>query len=198
MKLTKQIPRVILKEMISLALLIPYIWFIVLLLQSFGKLKFGQVPISPGWVVLNVILFSALVLSAYSKAPYTSSLQKLITPFFIYIFTFNLIYIYDLYSESLIYNRLEHLVGSFLVCYLCYIFLNNFFEANNIILNRTWLVVFSLITSMALGAFAELVELFLDYFLHEKNIGPGLWDTNLDLLMNFSGSAMMFIVLLFL
>jgi len=35
----------------------------------------------------------------------------------------------------------------------------------------------------------EVSELILDYLFNTQSIGPGIWDTNLDLLMNLVGFA---------
>lgn len=54
------------------------------------------------------------------------------------------------------------------------------------------------IVGMALAAVTvnELVELALDFFTGSSAIGPGVWDTNLDLLMN-SAAIVVYIIFRF-
>ena len=160
-----------------------YLWFAFLLFQSFGKVKLGIINIPSGWLLLNIAIYSLFVYFAYFKI---LELQKLIIPCAIYVFLFSLVYIFDLYSHGIIYNRLEHLIGSFLITYISYIVIQSIPNLN--ILEKPLQIILAVLVAIFLSVVGELLELGLDFFLKEKNIGPGPWDTNLDLLMDLFGS----------
>jgi len=176
----------------SVSVVLLYSWFFVAFLQSSGVVTMGTIRIPLGWLIVNILIFTFLLFLYFSFIFKLPGLNYIVIFTSIYMFVFNLVFMYDLYAKSLIYNRMEHLVGSFILAFLIYTLtsLVPSLGANGLLVRFSIVIIFTVFI-LSLG---EIVELGLDYFFHEKNIGPGLWDTNLDLLMDLIGSS--FFVLL--
>jgi hypothetical protein len=83
---------------------------------------------------------------------------------------------------------MEHIIGSFLVI----MFIHELLKQTKIITYIPFnlqLVVLIGLTNL-LGVVNEIVELAIDFSFQAQSIGPELWDTNIDLLMNFLGMGL--------
>lgn len=163
-------------------ILLPISAIVFLTLQSMGVIKLGS-PISLGWVgYLSLMVIALLIVDTWYKFK-IKELSWIYIAATLHMVTFALVTIFDLYSQSILINRFEHAAGSFILIWAVWILANSTTPPQS--LQTRLMQIFAVANVFAV--FNEIIELGLDFFLHAATIGPELWDTNLDLLMNWIG-----------
>jgi len=165
-----------------------FIWLAVLACQSLNIIKFGVITIPKSW-----IFYISLAAIGVTLLDHFNFLDKKLTAYvfialLIYLVVYTLVYAFDIYRFSSLVNRSEHFFGSILSSFIVYSFLSKSALYTQIPSQTTKLILLFCVVS-ALGVFNEIIEMFFDLMFKTKNIGPGIFDTNLDLLMNTLGTG---------
>lgn len=166
-------------------LLVPVTVILVYLLQGLQIINFGEVQMPLSWMgYLLLMLISLLAVDAWQKFK-LSPLRWIYLAFAAHILVFGSAIIFNWYNLSPIVNRLEHILGSFILTWATWIVLQNMPIRQNLSALSLLLFCFGVVNLLAVTN--EVVELAIDYLFQAGSIGPELWDTNLDLLMNWVG-----------
>lgn len=174
---------------ISISLLA--IWIGLVGLQSFKIISFGVQALPKSWLFYWVMVFIGMLTLERFKLISTSS-GSFIYPF---LLTYSVVFlsaaIFNWYKLVPNLNMFEHLAGGVLVASILNEALKHIGLYSSISQPLIQgLIFFGIFT--ALGVLNEVVELFFDMAFKTKNIGPSLWDTNVDLLMNWLGLTLFY------
>lgn len=169
----------------SVSILLLTDWFVLMVFQSKNLVVFGKETISTSWVLYCILLAIAFLSLDYITKFKSQIFKYGYIFYFFYLVLFNLAIINTWYGESPILNRIEHLAGSFVGSIMIYGLLKITKTLDQIPPKLQLLSIFAF--TNLLMTIHEIAELALDYFFANHNIGPDLWDTNLDMLMNFLG-----------
>lgn len=173
--------------------LLLFIWLGIAALQSVRVFRFGERAIPKSWIFY--ISFCSIGIALLDHFGFLDKSLAVLVFFslFVYFMIYNLTFAFDLYRFSPLINRSEHFFGCILISLTSYAFLLTVsFYTQIPSLAARIILLFCLVTT--LGVLNEIVELFFDLVFKTKNIGPGLFDTNLDLLMNALGTGTFLIV----
>lgn len=168
------------------------IWLTVMLLNAIDLYKIDGRNFSGSWWLYNVFMFISLVI-----VDWYDEFKSRLLPYVYYLtlshfIIFNIAILFDLYNENPIINNIEHAYGSFILIMVVFAFISfrHFFDEQTIFSKRV--LIFSL--GNLVVTFNEIVELFLDTLFKTTNIGPEIWDTNMDLIMNWLGFSVFFVI----
>ncbi len=165
-----------------------FIWLVILACQSFNILKFGTLTIPKSWVVYVFLGVAGVTALDYFGLLNKNFSNFVFTFLLVHTVAFNLVYAFNLYEVSTLYNRAEHFFGTILAASVALSFLSTKPFFTQISSPEAKLILFFCLV-ITLGVFNEIFELFMDLFLKTKNVGPEILDTNLDLLTNFIGTT---------
>jgi hypothetical protein len=178
------------------------IWAVILFsfLQAKKLVVIKNSQVRREWVI-NVV-FYYLVFEFLGSLAGLDGVREIIylllfaVPVAINLTKFSLGYIQN--KEISWFNRFEHMAGGLIVFMAIYILKP--IEMLPMTVTALWLeVFFYLLLTNLLSVLHEIVELFLDRVLGKKYlIGPGVEDTNIDLLMTLSGAVIGFLAIIFL
>ncbi|MFH0952053.1 MAG: hypothetical protein V1838_02575 [Patescibacteria group bacterium] len=165
----------------TVTIILIIIWYWLALLDIIGVITIGNESLKLSWLIYTVVwLFTVLGIRRYfmDKQAFTAPLLLLL----VQTVAFSLTNIFQLENQSGWYNRAEHFLGTLIVILIASVVLERMQGFRGI---RRFYQILS-ITGLTLifTTFNELFELGIDYFTGSTSIGPGLWDTKLDLTMN--------------
>ncbi|MTI66158.1 MAG: hypothetical protein FH753_06095 [Firmicutes bacterium] len=94
---------------------------------------------------------------------------------------------FNFYLTTYWFDNLLHVFGAFSFALFFYNILNNSVKVNNNLKTFIFITIFNL--GVTFGVIFEIIEFILDIFYKSTN-QKSLYDTNLDLIFNFLGSAL--------
>ncbi|MCA9379463.1 hypothetical protein KC640_03470 [Candidatus Dojkabacteria bacterium] len=162
-------------------------------LQSLGLFTLTSRVLALGWLGYLVLGLVVLLVIDNWKHFALKEMNWIYIAYSLHMTIFSLVEIYDAYSVSPLVNRIEHAVGGALLMWTAWVVVKASAFATKTTIATQMIFAFGIGTMF--GVINEIIELGLDFFLHTNTIGPELWDTNLDLLMNWLGMGLFIIVL---
>lgn len=170
-----------------------FAWLFLMLLQSFSAIKLGNTTMSKNWLVYCLFSVLALLLVDYKTGFSSLNLQYTYILYALFLIFFNLAIIFDWYLAFPFINRIEHMVSGFLLGFVLFGFFSTQLYFNAIPSPKIRILfIFGIVNIFTV--LNEIVELILDVFFKEHSIGPSLFDTNIDLLMNWFGFSLLIIL----
>ncbi len=182
--------------MLSIPIFLIICGFLFGILQVVGVINFKNSQMSLGWLIgagiFVVMLILMGTLSNSSSLDKSTYLYLLLIAFWCNLIKFTLGFVQK--KEKALYNRFEHFATGFLLFYG--LELTGFVTIFPIIFQHPSAVAFFILLTVNLVSVGiEMGELLVDIAMRRNYmIGPGVHDTNWDLLLTFLGSVMGYLI----
>lgn len=153
-----------------------FVWIVVSGLQALEIIKFGKSELEL-WKLFVVSALYIMMLVYYIKTPNTKNHNVSINLTSFYLIFFFLASMFDLYTITFWVNRLEHVIGTLICCFIAEEFIDRSKVADKKIYALSVIGFVAILTS-----FNEMMEMIFHYF--KGNVITSIYDTSLDVTVN--------------